>query len=698
MYLKSLKILNYRKYNNENNLIHFAKNDYVIKNKYEQKSNYPGDITHCKSKEDKITTDEKINIAKNTTLIVGKNNGGKTTIVEALDFMVNGTINDFSSKDINYSFLNNIREKYDRGIFDETPYVCFELMVDISDQNSYINNIASFLTRESIIKGEITIKVKYCLKEEMLFLETVKQKIKDGIFNLLELIDLIDSSSFKVMYLNKEDKEVKDFKLKNLFEIVKISANTVNGENSLSKSFNKIISYRAKQQKLQETEQIKDNIKTFNVETDKLLKKDYSEPVNTVFGAIISNKKMGMNLHSNFSFDSLLNNNIQYVYSENQNEIPESQFGLGYTNLFMIISNLIEYIEKNPVKSFSSKINLIAIEEPETYMHPQMQELFIRNINEAINLLLSQSQKNIIPQMIITTHSTHILNSKIQEAGSFDFINYTHDKNNCAYVTTIRDSDISKDIDKDEFIFIKKHMKFQTADMFFADAVIIVEGDAEYKILPYYIQNDTILKKNYVTVLHCGGAHAKVYDSLLKQLKVPVLIITDLDIKRSDEEKEKFVQITDIEDRETTNETLKYYFEKADINKTSLNGYEKLSNINSFIKSENIYVAYQSKVNNYYPTSFEEAFILTNFDNNILNKTLKETKRNTYIAIVKKNKYENNKDNSFKWQMKLSEDKGKFSNNLLFNLITNEQDSIPKLPEYIANGLKFLSEQLDSGE
>ncbi len=698
MYLKSLQILNYRKYNNENNLIHFAKNGYVIRNQCGQKSNYSNDISDCKSKEDKINTDEKINVAKNTTLIVGKNNGGKTTIVEALDFMINGTINDFSSKDINYSFLNNIREEYDRGTFDKTPYVCFELIVDISDQNSYINNIASFLTRESMIKGEITIKVKYCLKEEILFLETVKKKIKDGIFNLLELIDLIDNSSFKIMYLNKEDKEVKDFKLKNLFEIVKISANTVNGENSLSKSFNKIISYRAKQQKLQETEQIKGKIKTFNFETDELLKKDYSESVNTVFGTIISNKKMGMNLHSNFSFDSLLSNNIQYVYSENQNEIPENQFGLGYTNLFMIISNLIEYIEKNPVKSFSSKINLIAIEEPETYMHPQMQELFIRNINEAINLLLSQNQKNIIPQMIITTHSTHILNSKIQEAGSFDFINYTHDINNCAYVTTIRDSDISKDIDQDEFIFIKKHMKFQTADMFFADAVIIVEGDAEYKILPYYIQNDAILNKNYVTVLHCGGAHAKVYDSLLKRLKVPVLIVADLDIKRSIKEKEEFVQITDIEDRETTNETLKYYFEMDDINKTNLNGYEKLSNINPFIKSENIYITYQSKVYNYYPTSFEEAFILTNFDNGILNKTLKETKRNTYIAIVENNQYENNKDNSFKWQMKLSEDKGKFSNNLLFNLITNEQESIPKLPEYIVRGLKFLSDQLNCGE
>lgn len=48
--------------------------------------------------------------------------------------------------------------------------------------------------------------------------------------------------------------------------------------------------------------------------------------------------------------------------------------------------------------------------------------------------------------------------------------------------------------------------------------------------------------------------------------------------------------------------------------------------------------------------------------------------------------------------MKLSEDKGKFSNNLLFNLITNEQESIPKLPEYIVKGLKFLSDQLNCGE
>ena len=38
-------------------------------------------------------------------------------------------------------------------------------------------------------------------------------------------------------------------------------------------------------------------------------------------------------------------------------------------------------MERYPDSSFNSKINLISIEEPETFMHPQMQELFIKNIN-----------------------------------------------------------------------------------------------------------------------------------------------------------------------------------------------------------------------------------------------------------------------------------------------------------------------------
>ena len=124
------------------------------------------------------------------------------------------------------------------------------------------------------------------------------------------------------------------------------------------------------------------------------------------------------------TFEKIIKNIVKYEYKENNNFVPENQFGLGYTNLMVIISKLVEYMEKYPESSFNSKINLIGIEEPETYMHPQLQELFISHINEAIEILLQQHEKNINSQIILSTHSSHIVNSKIHSGGTFNSINY----------------------------------------------------------------------------------------------------------------------------------------------------------------------------------------------------------------------------------------------------------------------------------
>ncbi|WP_457553346.1 AAA family ATPase, partial [Desulfobacula sp.] len=135
-----------------------------------------------------------------------------------------------------------------------------------------------------------------------------------------------------------------------------------------------------------------------------------------------------------------MNNLIKYEYTEKGLNIPEGQFGLGYSNLMSIIGELIEYIEKYPNEDFHSKINLICIEEPEAFMHPQMQELFIKHINDAISFLLQDSKKKVNSQLIITTHSSHILNSKINTGNSFNNINYmTIIKNHSNVVTLIDD-------------------------------------------------------------------------------------------------------------------------------------------------------------------------------------------------------------------------------------------------------------------
>ena len=147
--------------------------------------------------------------------------------------------------------------------------------------------------------------------------------------------------------------------------------------------------------------------------------------------------RMGVDLSADITFDKLMKDLIKYEYIEDDTNIPEDQFGLGYTNLVIIIATIIDYMERYPDSSFNSKINLISIEEPETFMHPQMQELFIKNINEAIRVLLSSKDKDVNSQIIITTHSSHILNSKIHSTNTFNNICYLHEKKSNASVTNL---------------------------------------------------------------------------------------------------------------------------------------------------------------------------------------------------------------------------------------------------------------------
>ena len=88
---------------------------------------------------------------------------------------------------------------------------------------------------------------------------------------------------------------------------------------------------------------------------------------------------------------------------------------------------------------------MLAIEEPETYMHPQMQEVFIKNINESIATLFEGKHKNVNSQLIITTHSAHIVNSKIQSGNTFNSINYITIKNGYSKVVVLDDDKIVAD-------------------------------------------------------------------------------------------------------------------------------------------------------------------------------------------------------------------------------------------------------------
>ncbi len=489
------------------------------------------------------------------------------------------------------------------------------------------------------------------------------------------------------------------FNIKNLIHIELIKPNEQHEEKSLSKIFTKIIKDKYKRDGATHTDKYETNIEEFNTVVSEDIENDITNGLNNVIRQLHDKKTLQVNLSANLTFEQLLNQLINYQFKENDLYIPEDQFGLGYKNLMRIIGKLIDYVEQYPDSDKHSKLNIICIEEPEVFMHPQMQELFISHIKEAINTLLGSSAKKINSQLIVSTHSAHILNSKIHTS-NFDNINYVYEKNNLSNVVNLKDSQMisSESIDqnetdnakekriKEELSFIKKHIKFKASELFFADAIIFVEGITEEVLLSYYISIDKQLNKKYITIFNINGAHGLVYHHLIKLLDVPTLVITDLDIKRSEQEKKDFIQIDNLKTRTTTNKTIVKYNLKDSIDSLST----------SHFKDNNLYIAFQGdKIEDFYATSLEESLILSNYNNDILNTTIQKVKPEIYQEILTdSNERKNLIQYSYKLQRKLSSSKSDFANELLYQLSINEEDNLPELPNYIKDALEWLKTEL----
>ena len=682
MYLKSLEIKNFRKFGDKNNIVEFINSQDISEN-------------------------NEINIAQNTTLIIGKNNSGKTTIIEALEALVN---DNFLGSDFNFFYLKKLFEGYkNENQNNQFPEIEFRLIINLEkNENDDITNLVPLMTLEDLDDTEIELKIKIVLKESQEFLGIMNKEISEP-ENFLKIIEQMNKIGYETRFYRNDDIEIENFKLDKLINVVSIKANNVSDKNSLKNAFNKIISYRFNEKHPKSNEMKKEEIENeldkLNKKITRIINKKQTKDINHTLSNVISQNNLKIFLNSDLSLDKALNNLINYQYLDKGIPVPENQFGLGYTNFVMIIANLIDYIDKHEGNMSNSKINLICIEEPETYMHPQMQELFIKYINDAINnLLLKEDKKNLNSQLVISTHSSHILNSKIHSGDGFDNINYVTFKNNESKIIVLSDKKlkdvISEDKEKKEqdeklkiLKFIKKHVKFKVSELFFSDAIILVEGNCEYNLLPLYIDKNKKLKQRYITFLNIGGAHAFKYRGLLKLLEIPSLIITDLDIEREDTE--DVSQIEKIKkELKTSNKTLKNF-----------NDSQMISDLikNRIIIDKNIIVCYQNRIGKFYPTSFEEAFILTNFDNNILNDVLEKIRPGVYEEVMGKEakNFQNNKEKSYRWQKTLNNSKKTELADTLFYEIIMEEDNnkIPKLPEYIKKGLNELDKLLrENGE
>ena len=289
---------------------------------------------------------------------------------------------------------------------------------------------------------------------------------------------------------------------------------------------------------------------------------------------------------------------------------PESYNGLGIRNLIFILLQIVSFYRTFRAEPAAHGVHLVFIEEPEAHLHPQMQEVFIRQVSKIAQQLSAQEGAP-LPwpvQFIISTHSSHVAN-----AAGFEAIRYFLP----ASVDGVRHTKIKdlreglRETPDDHRKFLRQYLTLTRCDLFFADKAVLIEGTSERLMLPVIIEkleatdlNAPKLSSQYMTTMEVGGAYAHIFFTLLDFLELRTLIITDLDSVSANGTSCPVHQAT-----ATSNACLKTWFGDGDCSPAALIAKDEGSKVKELRR-----IAFQRPESQDGPCgrTFEDAFMLAN--------------------------------------------------------------------------------------
>lgn len=232
-----------------------------------------------------------------------------------------------------------------------------------------------------------------------------------------------------------------------------------------------------------------------------------------------------------------------YIDSETKHELPEAYNGLGFKNLVLMAIQIRDFqLQWLQTTEDQPMCHLIFVEEPEVHLHAQVQQTFISNMWNILRVLDGDDIGT--PQLIITTHSSHVLNSvdfeKVryfrrcrregEDAKTTPMLRVSKVHNLRKFQTSAAEIDGVVVDESSALDFLKRYLALTHCDLFFADAAILIEGTVERLLLPSMIKKSAPdLLKKYLTILEVGGAYAHRFAELMTFLHIPYLVVTDID-------------------------------------------------------------------------------------------------------------------------------------------------------------------------
>ncbi len=655
-------------------------------------------------------------IEDDITLIVGKNNTGKTSLFEAINIFTKSqevSFEDFSEN--THQVFSNCKMLYDRYLMEaneeqkekleielkaKIPKVNLQIVFEYDKDKDSLINLSEFITDLDESCNDAIVLVSFEPKDTLGLFNSFENRsekdiellfwLKDNLKNYYQLkCYAIDKSS---EYQKEIDQNFKN-KIEKIVSFEDIKASRTLDDTKADKNKTLAIGfshyYRERDKGKQDVLQLEKTLKTVSanlkIEYEKVLH-DVLDDLNK-FGAQTPIIIPEIEIDSEFNSESVIKNNIKYYYKRGEIALPESYNGLGYSNLIFMILEITSFIARfeNNIEEKKSEFLTILIEEPEAHMHPQMQQVFISQITKKIN---DAKRKGLNIQLIITTHSSHI----VAEAGidlekGFDRIRYFNKTEGLLEISDFHG--FKHQNDKDTFRFLKQYLNLQKCDIFFADKVIMVEGVTEKMLLPTMINKVAkSLNSEYLSILEVGGAYTQKFKELLHFIKVKTLIITDIDsVDPNNKEKCK----TDLVGAITQNSTLKDWIPK----KETIAELGTCANDEKF-DGEQIRITYQikEKEGEDVARSLEESiigvnldFFKSNYEENGVTKKIK-----SFFSVI--DQYTST-DLAGKTAWDLHPKTSSAKTNFAFDLMTFDEKGVGKswdVPLYIKEGLEWLAD------
>ena len=685
-------------------------------------------LKKMKVKNFRLLKNFELNFKDELSLVIGKNNCGKTSSIIVLDKMLNSS--KLFWEDINLECQKDLYKKiigFDITKLDEVQLletINMQLFIEYNDNDSY-ENIQKFmmdlnpdnniivLEFISLIAAKKIIELKNIMSEKNIedFKSFSKFMSKNfgNFFETKKYSRGFDVEENKITQDRSEEIDNKD--IQKVIKVAGIRADRAVSNDDRNHVLSGLTgkyfsSYKAAKD---ESESVFTRLEEKLEEADKELYKIYNgeksegkEPIDGIFSDVIDVIKtyggtengIDIAIESSISEKNLLSDNTNLSYRQGEDcSLPETYNGLGYLNLIGILFEIETKIQE--LFEQPADINLLYIEEPEAHTHPQLQYIFIRNIKSHIkahrNKLLKEKNKQL--QILITSHSSHIVSEC-----NFDDIIYLKKNGNTVIAKSF--NSLKEEYGGDEqkgFKFVKQYLTMNRSELFFTDKAICIEGDTERILMPmmmHKIDNKEKPKADLIPLLSQNisiievGAHSHIFIPLFEFLGIKVLIITDIDAATKNNNR-RYVKSHPQEAKYTSNASIKDFFKDTCLDESSNEFEELLKKTPEDKVKNNIRIAYQIPETDgeYQASSFEDAFIALNKDFILKNKEgLCE-----YGALKDFSNDEIENGDYYNFALNNVKKKSAFASSLLyFDDENGEEDEKWAVPYYIEEGLLWI--------